>query len=117
GLRSSPDANVGCSCVLSGIIKSRIACCDPHPTRTSGAAARRARRWLGCAGRCDPHPTRTSGAARADHDGWAEAMLLRSSPDANVLCSSPTCKQSDTPKIDVAILTRRERLVQPPERP
>ena len=61
--------------------------CDPHPTRTSGAACDHGRCLVsGC--RLRSSPTRTSGAARC----WSRS-----------LCSSAA----------VAILTRRERRVQP----
>src|SRR5690606_4907117 len=86
GLRSSPDANVGCS---PG---------DPAPDGLESLVAiltRRERRVQpvgSCPGRaavpgCDPHPTRTSGAARRWGAVSRAPVILRSSPDANVGCS------------------------------
>ena len=135
-LRSSPDANVGCSDVGGGAHRVASSGCDPHPTRTSGAAAagraaggravrcdphqrRRVQRPSlgrhpeGYAG-CDPHPTRTSGAATTGsaHKRGSVAKL-RSSPDANVGCSLHPSHPDLAPRKRVAILTRRERRVQP----
>ena len=61
---------------------------------------------------CDPHPTRTSGAARCRVTAARCAPELRSSPDANVGCSRAAPRRSTGGEAEVAILTRRERRVQ-----
>ncbi len=88
--------------------------CDPHPTRTSGAASRRPPRGAGCG--CDPHPTRTSGAAPERlmlAAGWAAVAIL-TRRERRV--QPPQAPEGGSPRADVAILTRRERRVQLPGR-
>src|SRR5690606_23601430 len=61
---------------------------------------------------CDPHPTRTSGAALGNAGESDPNQRLRSSPDANVGCSVGLFGEVVAAAGGVAILTRRERRVQ-----
>ena len=110
-LRSSPDANVGCSRAVSVHSPRRIpvAILTRRERRVRAGRGRRGARRIGG---CDPHPTRTSGAASRPRRRTAATRRCDTSPDANVGCSG----QPPRPRhrgAGVAILTRRERRVQP----
>ena len=112
-LRSSPDVNVGCSSGARSGWTGHPGCCDPHPTRTSGAAVVSADRRRPTTAGCDPHPTRTSGAALHLHhrppviDGHVAILTRR---ERRVQPSG--CWPTTLTRLPVAILTRRERRVQ-----
>src|SRR5690606_6356365 len=64
GCDPHPTRTSGAACGSGGgAVVARCDGCDPHPTRTSGAAVAGGTPATTGTGCCDPHPTRTSGAA------------------------------------------------------